>query len=276
MAKYFLGERAAAAVRQLMRGDSSVGSVPGAVGEPVDVKSFADPFTVQWSETDGAWLVWLPDLSSLCYYQDASQTIPAPGASSKILGEGWYIVPDGVIGNGGTLYLSLIVNDETKEVDSVGWTGEPPSSTTGTTVYSAAICTVSTDDVTKERKVKQFVVSAIRFGGSGEGGGSGYVDVVTDVQFELADGDVPYSKKLVAKITKKRVSGVAVAALADDTRDVADVQELSVVESSEYNVSTHQFVNTKKKVWVIGSVADNDELVFQATPHSAEHPGGVQ
>lgn len=170
MAKYFLGERAAQAVRRLMRGGSSVGSVPGSVGEPIDVKSFASPYEVQWAQSlangSGTWIIWLPssDLVNVNGEDyDPSATLTAAGGDYAA---GWYQLSSSQLNRqtGGKLYLNIVKSE------SAGAEYELTFSATATTdedSYAVPICIATVNATTKERSVKLLTTSVIVIGGSG-------------------------------------------------------------------------------------------------------------
>lgn len=186
MAKYYLGERAARAVRQLMHGSSSVGTVPGAIGEPVDVQEFAAPYTVQWAQSldngDGAWIIWLPvdsllDMSGRRL--NVAQDLEAAGGGYVA---GWYKLTSAMIdpSSGGTLYLNVKrtkTEGSEEEITAVfsaedGY-DEDQSSAPGETsgegeesavVASITICKATVSDTGASRSVKQFVSSVIMIG----------------------------------------------------------------------------------------------------------------
>lgn len=189
MAKYYLGERAARAVRQLMRGNSSVGTVPGAIGEPVDLQEFAAPYTVQWAQSlnngDGAWIIWLPvdsllDMSGRRL--DVAQDLEAAGGGYVA---GWYKLTSAMIdsSSGGTLYLNVkrtkTEGSEEEEITAEfsaedGYNenqpyADAPRETSGegeesAVVASITICQAMVSDTGASRSIKQFVSSVIVIG----------------------------------------------------------------------------------------------------------------
>ena len=249
------------------------------------------PWKVEWCQTEidgeGAFIIYLPTPGS--YTDTTDKTTDAvEGAigdleDSKIRNTPWKII-DGVGETGGTVYLTM-------HQDTSG-SGVTTTSAKITTSESAgegdinipiAEIEIETDEDTGSvtRRITQFVYGELVVSDpfateSGESG-EAYIEAITDLEFSLIDDpENPYKKKLVVDITRKRIYGSKVEDVKPEQKEVATgIEEVSVVEKSEYDVETHQFNNTKKKLMVLGKTADNDELVFQATPHSAEHPGGV-
>lgn len=88
-------------------------------------------------------------------------------------------------------------------------------------------------------------------------------EVVTGVTFTVENG------KLVAKVTKQTVTAVW-GAVSEETEDVCDVEDVTVVTGESYDSSSHKFENTRKLVKVLGAQDTDGQTPFTATPHSAE------
>ena len=85
-------------------------------------------------------------------------------------------------------------------------------------------------------------------------------DVVTGVAFSITGG------KLVAMLTKENLK---TGTVNNSTVDVCTVGELDVVVSEGYSSVTHQFVNVRKRVQVIGTPENAAaQTAFTATPLS--------
>lgn len=166
--KYVLGPNAARKIAELIRGSGEVSRRPGATAALAFDSEYVAPFTVQWAQSavggDGSWIIWLPG-ADLVVTKD--ETIDPTSELSDVGGDypdGWYVLDDSMLSgaNGGTLYLILDF-------------GEEPSATFGAEAadeydgkFSIPICEAFVDSGTGERKVRQFVTSAIVLAGGEE------------------------------------------------------------------------------------------------------------
>ena len=139
------------------------------------------PFEVRWSASAndgaGAWVIWLPDVSSLVHVGNAYISSIANIVAEAALPAGWYRMST-VTATSTAVWLNITTYTLTGQVfldisESAG------QSATGFVCVPLLIATMTTDAQTGSRNVKQFIDSAITFGGSGGGGGSVALDDVS-------------------------------------------------------------------------------------------------
>lgn len=157
MARYVL---TSAAVRKLTallqgkRGDGGVGTSPFAV---VDEREFPLPFTVQWSESNSAWLVWLPNLSQLVKYDGQYVSTISGISAASGYPSGWYAV---TASSASTTEVWLVItksaSQTTAELDV-----QQGTATTGETVENILVANTIEAPLTTEKRVKQFLASAV-------------------------------------------------------------------------------------------------------------------
>lgn len=166
--KYVLGPNAARKIAEILRGSGEVSRRRGAAPSLAFDSEYVAPFSVQWAQSandgEGAWIIWLPS--------DDLVTIPEgsldPSADLDDVGgdypPGWYILTGEQLDadEGGTLYLNVSIGGASAAFS------DAPAAASGDE-FDIPICTASVNSSTGERKVRQFVTSAIVVGG-GDGG----------------------------------------------------------------------------------------------------------
>lgn len=171
------------AVRKLRRVLAPTPGNTGAGGAatPVSPDNFPPPFTVRWSQSqssgEGAWVIWLPDTANLVMYETDYIT-PSGISPATALPSGWYKII-GMQSDAEEVWLVAHIPDPDE-------TGSPSAelsdsegqATTGESVINLLIAQMETDDETGAKRVKQFVDSAVVFGG-GTGGESVVPDDVS-------------------------------------------------------------------------------------------------
>ena len=165
---YALTEKAVRGLAQLLRGNR--GNTGGG-GTAYGVISFVNnppPFTVRWSSKEtssGAWVIWLPSLSSLVNVDGAAVTITGVAAAQN-LAAGWYTV-SGVSASSTAIYLNITIPDpdQTGATTTAELSASAASSSTGNKVYPLTVATLATDATTGAKSVKQSLSSAVVIGG---------------------------------------------------------------------------------------------------------------
>ncbi|MBR4522812.1 MAG: hypothetical protein IKO64_01055 [Kiritimatiellae bacterium] len=96
-------------------------------------------------------------------------------------------------------------------------------------------------------------------------------EVVIKTDFEIAANRMTDNHYLGLKYKTAQLSVLGVGADSAATITKQNMRTISVVEKSEYDTTTHKFVNTSTEIDVpdFGESEGNDEI-FEATPHSAE------
>ena len=162
------------AVRKLRGALAATPGNSGAVGapSPVDIDDFPPPFTVRWSASAnsgaGAWVIWLPDTAKLVCIGDSYQSAPSNIVADTALPSGWYRMTT-VSATATAVYLNITTYTATGQI-FLDISATPGQSQTGYSVVSLLIATMSTNATTGAKAVKQFIDSAITFGGGGGGG----------------------------------------------------------------------------------------------------------
>lgn len=182
MARAVLSPEAARKLKTLLRGSGEVSrreSVSDGVAVPTD---YADPFTVQWAQSaasgQGSWIIWLPGSRLVMVGNNPIN----PAAELEAVGgdypAGWYILTDSMLDRdeGGTLYLNIAFPSGSYSATFFS-SATAPSASDGTAdqYINVRICDATVEG-SGERKVKQYVTSAIVFwhgrSGSSSGGSS--------------------------------------------------------------------------------------------------------
>lgn len=282
--KYLVTEKTAAWIREQQAArpvQAVVGPTrkDGRMGR--DVNDFERPFAICWSEAEKAWLIYFPH-GSITSDGNYETLVRNDLTASTQYADGWYVLNVSAGDDWTSVYLDCWATESGSASGSRDYyaqiTTSPSSHSGAIETYLVRLADIKSYSETGAKPVRQITVGALVLkGGAAQESGEAYIEAITDLKFSLiADPDNPYKKKLVVDITRKRIYGSKVEDVALEQKNVATgIEEVSVVEKSEYSVDTHQFNNTKKKLIVLGKADDNAELVFQATPHSAEHPGGV-
>ena len=282
--KYLVTEKTAAWIREQQAArpvQAVVGPTrkDGRMGR--DVNDFERPFAICWSEAEKAWLIYFPH-GSITSDGNLETLVRNDLTASTEYADGWYVLNVSAGDDWTSVYLDCWATESGSASGSRDYyaqiTTSPSSHSGAIETYLVRLADIKSYSATGAKPVRQITVGALVLkGGAAQESGEAYIEAITDLEFSLiADPDNPYAKKLVVDITRKRIYGSKVEDVKLEQKNVATgIEEVSVVEKSEYSVDTHQFNNTKKKLIVLGKADDNAELVFQATPHSAEHPGGV-
>ena len=180
--QYVLGENSARKLRELFNSGGG-GSVRGAPASLAFEDEFAHPFEVRWAASageGGGWIVYLPSKTALIdiggHLYDPTEYLEAVGGDYP---PEWYLLDEEAMSreNAGKLYL---VVGEIEGVDSAKFSASPELG--GEDVSRYLICEGEVDASTGERKVRQFVSSAIIVGGGGGGGGGDGKEYYGDVQ----------------------------------------------------------------------------------------------
>ncbi|MBO7685759.1 MAG: hypothetical protein J6V72_05215 [Kiritimatiellae bacterium] len=162
------------AVRKLRRVLAPTPGNTGAGGAPTTIHpdDFPPPFTVRWSrsqsEGQGAWVIWLPDTSQLVMYDKAYLT-PSGITAASALPSGWYKISD-LQTDAEEVWLVVHVPEDPESTTppSAELSGTEGQATTGESVINLLVAQMETDETsgtTGARRVKQFVDSAVVFGG---------------------------------------------------------------------------------------------------------------
>lgn len=282
--KYLVTEKTAAWIREQQAArpvQAVVGPTrkDGRMGR--DVNDFERPFAICWSEAEKAWLIYFPH-GSITSDGNYETLVRNDLTASTEYADGWYVLNVSAGDDWTSVYLDCWATESGSASGSRDYyaqiTTSPSSHSGAIETYLVRLADIKSYSETGAKPVRQITVGVLVLkGGAAQESGEAYIEAITDLKFSLIDDpENPYKKKLVVDITRKRIYGSKVEDVNLKQKDVATgIEEVSVVEKSEYSVDTHQFNNTKKKLIVLGKADDNAELVFQATPHSAEHPGGV-
>ena len=274
--RYVLGPNAARKLAELIRGSGKLSHRQGATSSLAFDSEYVAPFTVQWAQSadsgSGAWIIWLPG-SDLVVRKD--ETLDPTSELSDVGGDypdGWYVLTGSMLNrsSGGTLYLILEF-------------GEEPSATFDAEAdedeskLSIPICEASVDSTTGERKVRQFVTSAIVLDG-GE-------DVATpdDVSIELRtdqeDDEEPGGDegKLQFKDFDSDESDSA-KGLAERMKADPKTGEISVNDAGGLMLVARRKLSdgTQKLVYIPLSASgeDPDDEKAEGESDPCEHPGG--
>lgn len=189
------------AVRKLRGALAATPGNSGAAGapSPVNIDDFPPPFTVRWSASAnsgaGAWVIWLPDASSLVHIGNAYVSPIANIVAEAALPAGWYRATT-VTPTSTAVWLNITTYTATGQV-FLDISKSAGQSATGFVCVPIQIATMAVDAQTGAKRVKQFVDSTITFGGSSGGGGGGLtgtVEFVADVDWYV-NGSVHQLRK---------------------------------------------------------------------------------
>lgn len=182
------------AVRKLRRALSTSPGNGGAGGAPaaIDIDEYPPPYTVHWSQSEnngnGAWVIWLP------YMPQSATDIPAFGPllmvgnqyvdfldgtaalpQAQTLPSGWFVLRNDA--EGGAVYMNILVptfwSSSSHVVAGITTAPDPMPSNEEFLHFSVLIATMTTDEDTGAKRVKQAVDSLIQvegpiFGPNGE------------------------------------------------------------------------------------------------------------
>lgn len=184
---YVVSQRGVRALSRLVRGSSSASTTTFSPAT-ISPDDFAPPFTVQWAQsvdTSGAWIIWLPSASLVILDGAPLDVTSALNAAGGDYPAGWYKLPSSLLPDaGGTLYLLVTLPQGTTPASaafsaSAGSSGQ----------WTIPICAAAKDATTDARTVKQYVSSALVFGGAG-GGTAQTVTAVTAIALrEVSTGN---------------------------------------------------------------------------------------
>lgn len=184
---YVVSQRGVRALSRLVRGSSSASTTTFSPAT-ISPDDFAPPFTVQWAQsvdTSGAWIIWLPSASLVILDGTPLDITSALNAAGGDYPAGWYKLPSSLLPDaGGTLYLLVTLPQGTTPASaafsaSAGSSGQ----------WTIPICAAAKDATTDARTVKQYVSSALVFGGAG-GGTAQTVTAVTAIALrEVSTGN---------------------------------------------------------------------------------------
>ena len=197
------------AVRKLRGALAATPGNSGAAGapSPVNIDDFPPPFTVRWSASAnsgaGAWVIWLPDASSLVHVGNAYVSPIANIVAETALPSGWYRMST-VTATSTAVWLNITTYTATGQV-FLDISNSAGQSATGLVGVPIQIATMAVDAQTGAKRVKQFVDSAITFGGGGGGGAVALDDVSLDwntnneAQIKDWDSGTPASSTTIAQ-----------------------------------------------------------------------------
>ena len=200
---YVVSQRGVRALSRLVRGSSSASTTTFSPAT-ISPDDFASPFAVQWAQsvdTSGAWIIWLPSASLVILDGTPLDVTSALSAAGGDYPAGWYGLPSALLPDaGGTLYLLVTLPQGTTPASaafsaSAGSSGQ----------WTIPICAAAKDATTDARTVKQYVSSALVFGGAG-GGTAQTVTAVTAIALrEVSSGNY----QLQVKTTPLTFTGTA-------------------------------------------------------------------
>ena len=200
---YVVSQRGVRALSRLVRGSSSASTTTFSPAT-ISPDDFASPFAVQWAQsvdTSGAWIIWLPSASLVILDGTPLDITSALSAAGGDYPAGWYRLPSALLPDaGGTLYLLVTLPQGTTPASaafsaSAGSSGQ----------WTIPICAAAKDATTDARTVKQYVSSALVFGGAG-GGTAQTVTAVTAIALrEVSSGNY----QLQVKTTPLTFTGTA-------------------------------------------------------------------
>lgn len=196
---YVLTENAVGKIRRAIAPSAGNTGAVGANGRPIDPDMFPAPWTVRWSASAnsgaGAWVIWLPDATSLVHIGNAYVSPISNIVAEAALPAGWYRMS--TVGATSTaVWLNITTFTQTGQtfLDIGNSAGQ---SATGFVCVPILIAIMAVDAQTGAKRVKQFVDSTITFGGSSGGGGGGLtgtVEFVADVDWYV-NGSVHQLRK---------------------------------------------------------------------------------
>ena len=294
---YVLTENAVGKIRRAIAPSAGNTGAVGAIGRPIDPDTFPAPFTVRWSasanQAAGAWVIWLPDTAKLVCIGNSYQSAPSNIAAETALPSGWYRMT--TVGATATaVYLNITTYTLTGQIFlDIGAT--PGQAQTGYSVVSLLIATMSTNAQTGAKAVKQFIDSAITFGGGGGGGGVTLDDVsldwTTNNEAQIKDWDTgtPASSTTIAQdihdgnttaqgtVVERTTGGVLKykkpGTLAQLLGSSVSLSSQKILTGLSWSTSNHTLVISSATVTVANGVitawvANNDETI-PTTPISS-------
>lgn len=155
------------------------------------------PYTVEWSDEDESWVMWLPDpeLEALLYYNNVISSLTLPGEKSK-RGDWWYKIPNSLlIGSNSWLCLKILWPSGLSPDPTTSWVNDYDVLENGCVVI---IAEVFEDTTTGERSVLQMVDSALRvyhYENQDTEGFTGYKTRITSIYYDASSGSGTYELK---------------------------------------------------------------------------------
>lgn len=203
---YVVSQRGVRALSRLVRGSSSASTTTFSPAT-ISPDAFPPPYTVRWSAAanskDGAWVIWLGDRSRVLYHNGVSQQ-PSGVVPESALPTGWFRIRT-VSASSTAVWLNVRTDSSTGAFGDAILSQAPGSATTGYDVASYCVATMAHDSTTGRRTVKQYVSSALVFGGAG-GGTQQTATVVTAIALrEVSSGNY----QLQVKTTPLTFTGTA-------------------------------------------------------------------
>lgn len=204
MARCVLSPRAAGKLRELLSGGFRQGGGGVQFAGAMNIDRFPAPFTVRWSATQGAWVIWLGDSGKLVSIGGDYATATDLDAADN-LPAGWYVVSEDA--DIDSVYLDLDAAEPGAFTYSIG--GEQSGGEEPETVR-LTIADVAADETSGAKSVKQYITSALVFGVTSLNELVGAVEIVADDGgFEL-DG-----KSVVIKVDTDEESNTITLSLAE-------------------------------------------------------------
>ena len=178
--RYVLGDRAADWLRRQLSAGYTSGPAPARQRPRDGSAPLPDllPYTVRWCSAEasgnGAWVVWLGDLSRVLYHAGVAQQ-PGGVVPASTLPSGWYLVRT-LAASSTALWLNVRTVSGTGAFGDATLSASPGSATTGYDVAAYCVAALSVDATTGARSVVQHICSAVVLAAAGSGGGgtSGY------------------------------------------------------------------------------------------------------
>lgn len=211
--RYYLGEAGVRKLRALMNGRGESGAVRGSVPGLALEDEFAHPFTVQWAESVGSWIIWLPTDSSLVVNGESVDILSDLEEAGGDYPSGWYVIDCLDSESGGSLFLNVhvpkpkdedesegddAVRDEDEEAADVtaSFSAEPDEAEDDEIVYPILIA------VCEGFEVKQNVLSSITIGGAGS---AADIECVTSLNEESGDMAIIGGAHIVVETNGKTI-----------------------------------------------------------------------
>lgn len=204
--KYVLGDRAADWLRRQLAAGYTSGPAPARQRARDASTPLPDllPYTVRWCSAeasgDGAWVVWLGDLSRVLYHAGVARQ-PGGVTAAATLPAGWYLVDD-FTASGTALWLNVRMVSGTGAFDGAELSSTPGSATSGYDVAAYCVAVLSVDATTGARAVVQYICSAVVLAAAGSGGGGGGTSGYTGTQYVPYDFDGPRSDGKLYALTR--------------------------------------------------------------------------
>lgn len=270
-------------------GGTIISAIPAPAPKKADVE-FLHPFEVRWSATarnkQGAWVIWLPDDSSLVYVGNAYVPQIANIVAEAALPAGWYRMSH-ISATATAVWLIIRTSTLTGAV-RVYPSESPEQPQTGYTISSILVATMTRDAQTGSWSVKQFIDSAITFGGGGGGGSVALDDVSLDwnsndeaqikdwdtgtpespttIAQDIHDGSVTAQNSVVSRTTGAALQYKQPGTLAQLLGSTVSRSSQKILTGLRWDTSSHRLVISSANITVANGVItswtdNNDENI---------------